>query len=60
MCSQGANTGEALVVTGGDGDVDDDRRGEASPGMWSRYLCASSNVVERQLESPRASKCFGC
>jgi hypothetical protein len=47
------------VVTGGDGDMDDDRRSEASPGTWSRYLCASSNVVERQLESPRASKCFG-
>jgi hypothetical protein len=42
--------GDILGVPEKDGEVDGDRGGEASPGVWSALSIASSGEVEEWLE----------
>jgi hypothetical protein len=44
------DTDDALKVPGDDGVYNGDRRGEESPGTWSRYSSGSWNGMEMGLE----------
>jgi hypothetical protein len=54
-----SNSGDEAGVPGGDGEVDEVRRGKGSSGAWSSGSIASRYGVEVRLERSRAAGYFG-